>query len=55
MTEQKMNLKPYKGPPYLWRVYVNGKWKRMSGFDKEHIQNQLYPKKAKSIKKVKET
>ena len=50
--EFKMNLKPYTGPPYLWKVLVNGKWKKMSGFDEEHIQNQLYPKKAKKIRKI---
>jgi hypothetical protein len=33
---------------------MNGKWKKMSGFDEEHIQNQLYPKKAKKVKKIKE-
>ena len=36
----KVSLKPYTGPPYLWKVLVNGKWKKMSGFDEEHIQNQ---------------
>jgi hypothetical protein len=48
--EFKMNLKPYKGPPYMWKVYVNGKHIKMSGFSEEHIQDQLYPKKAKTIK-----
>ncbi len=53
--EPNMNLKPYTGPPYLWRVLVNGKWRKMSGFDKEHIQNQLAPKKAKKILKIKDS
>ena len=42
------------GPPYLYKVLINGKWKTMSAFDEEHINNQLYPKKAKRIIKVKE-
>ena len=49
--EPNMNLKPYTGPPYSWRVLVDGKWRKMSGFDEEHIQNQLAPKKAKKILK----
>ena len=48
------NPKPYIGPPYLYKVLINGKWKTMSAFDEEHINNQLYPKKAKRIIKVKE-
>ena len=52
--EMKVSLKPYTGPPYLWKVLVNGKWRKMSGFDEEHITNQLHPKKAKKITKIKE-
>ena len=48
----KTVIKEWSGPPYLYKVLVNGKWIMMSGFDKEHIINQLYPKKAKNIKKV---
>ena len=44
----------YDGPPYSYSVKVNGKIKRMSGFDVEHIQNQLYPRKATMIRKVKD-
>ena len=33
---------------------VNGKLKRMSGFDEEHIKNQLWPRKATMIRKVKD-
>ncbi len=54
MNEPKWNLRPYDGPPYLWKVLVNGKWIKMSGFDEEHINNQLAPKKAKKIKRIKE-
>jgi hypothetical protein len=50
----EINLKPYTGPPYSWKVLVDGKWKQMSGFDKEHINNQLHPKKAKKVLKIKE-
>ena len=52
--EMKVSLKPYTGPPYIWKVLVNGKWRKMSGFDEEHIANQLHPKKAKKITKIKE-
>ena len=44
----------YDGPPYSYSVKVNGKLKRMSGFDEEHIKNQLYPRKATIIRKVKD-
>ena len=44
----------YDGPPYSFSVKVNGKLKRMSGFDDEHIKNQLYPRKATMIRKVKD-
>ena len=35
-------------------VKVNGKLKRMTGFDEEHIKNQLWPRKATMIRKVKD-
>ena len=47
-------LKTYNGPPYLFRVLVDGQWKKMSGFDEEHIQNQLGKKQAKKVLKIKE-
>lgn len=47
-------LKQYDGPPYSFSVKVNGKLKRMSGFDAEHIGNQLWPRKATMIRKVKD-
>ena len=49
------NLKLYDGPPYQFRVRVNGKYRIMSGFDEEHIKEQLKPLEAKSIKQMKET
>jgi hypothetical protein len=52
--EMKMNLRPYDGPPYPYKVLVNGKWRRMMGFDEEHICNQLSPKKPKKIVRIKE-
>tara|TARA_Y100000748_G_C15390536_1_gene447350 strand:- start:282 stop:449 length:168 start_codon:yes stop_codon:yes gene_type:complete len=52
--EMKMNLRPYDGPPYTWKVFVDGKWKKMSGFDEEHIRNILAPKKPKKIVRIKE-
>ena len=51
---ENMRLEPWNGPPYIYSVKVNGKIKRMSGFDEEHIKNQLYPKKATMIRKVKD-
>ena len=48
------HLKTYKGPPYLFKVLMNGKWKKMSGFDEEHIHNILAPKKPKKVIKIKE-
>ena len=50
----KTIIKQWSGPPYLYKVLVNGKWIMMSGFDKEHINNQLHPKKAKKVLKIKE-
>ena len=46
--------KQWDGPPYSYSVKVNGKLKRMQGFDEEHIKNQLYPRKATMIRKVKD-
>jgi hypothetical protein len=54
LSRQYNLLKTYNGPPYLWRVYVNGSWRKMSGFDEEHIQNQLGTRKAKTIKRINE-
>lgn len=51
---ENMRLEPWNGPPYIYSVKVNGKIKRMSGFDEEHIKNQLYPKKATMIRKIKD-
>ena len=50
----KMKLKSWNGPPYSYKVRVDSKWIKMSGFDEEHINNQLHPKKAKKIKKISE-
>jgi hypothetical protein len=49
-----MKLKSWNGPPYSYKVRVDSKWIKMSGFDEEHINNQLHPKKAKKIKKISE-
>lgn len=51
---ENMKIGTYDGPPYSFSVKVNGKLKRMSGFDEEHIQNQLWPRKATMIRKVKD-
>jgi len=49
-----INLKPYDGPPYSYSVTINGKIKRMSGFDEQHIRDQLHPQKATRIVKLKD-
>jgi hypothetical protein len=51
---ENIKLTPYVGPPYNYSVKVNGKFKRMTGFDEEHIRNQLAPIKPKSIKRTKD-
>jgi len=51
---ENIRLEPWNGPPYIYSVKVNGKIKRMSGFDEEHMKNQLYPKKATMIRKIKD-
>jgi hypothetical protein len=51
---ENINLKDYDGPPYSYSVKVNGKLKRMMGFDEEHIKVQLHPKKATMIRKIKD-
>ena len=52
--EDEWKFTKWDGPPYSYSVKVNGKIKRMSGFDVVHIQNQLYPRKATMIRKVKD-
>ena len=54
MNFENVKIGLYDGPPYSFSVKVNGKLKRMSGFDEEHIKNQLYPRKATMITKVKD-
>jgi hypothetical protein len=51
MAKNKDDVKMWAGPPYSYTVLMNGKWIEMSGFDEEHIRNQLHPKKAKKIKR----
>lgn len=51
---ENIKLTQWDGPPYSYSVKVNGKIKRMSGFDEEHIKNQLYPKKTTMIRKIKD-
>ena len=53
-VEEKWTFTQWDGPPYSYSVKVNGKLKRMQGFDEEHIKNQLYPRKATMIRKVKD-
>jgi len=49
-----INLTPYDGPPYTYSVTVKGETKRMIGFDEQHIQDQLHPRKATRIIKLKD-
>mgnify|MGYP003317204110 CR=1 FL=1 len=39
--EEKWKFTQWDGPPYSFSVKVNGKLKRMQGFDEEHIKNQF--------------
>ena len=50
---ENIDLEPYDGPPYSYSVIIKGKKKTMSGFNEQHIQDQLHPKKADKIKKIK--
>ena len=52
--KEEWTFTKWDGPPYSYSVKVNGTLKRMSGFVVEHIQNQLYPRKATMIRKVKD-
>ena len=40
--KEEWTFTKWDGPPYSYSVKVNGKIKRMSGFDVEHIQNQFW-------------
>jgi len=51
---ENMKIGSYNGPPYSYSVRVNGKLRTMIGFDEEHIRNQLWPKRAKTIRKIKD-
>jgi hypothetical protein len=53
---RNVRLTPWRGPPYSFRVWVQGEKlpRRMFGFDAEHIRNQIWPKKVKKIQKLKE-
>ena len=51
---ENINLKGWDGPPYSYFVLVDGKKQTMSGFDEQHIKDQLHPKKAKKITKIKD-
>ena len=53
-NEHWSRLKTYKGPPYSYKVRVNGVDRIMSGFDEEHISNQLHPRKLTLIKRLKD-
>lgn len=50
------NPKPYKGPPYLYSVKIKGVKgaRRMQGFDEQHIQEQVKPRKVTYCKKLKD-
>jgi hypothetical protein len=51
-----IKLENWRGPPYWFQVWVRGEKapRKMSGFDPEHIRNQIAPKKAKKIQKLKD-
>ncbi len=51
---EHIDLKQWNGPPYSYSVKVNGTLKKMQGFDEDHIRAQLYPRKPKMIRRVKD-
>jgi hypothetical protein len=53
---KNVKLENWQGPPYWFQVWIRGEKapRRMSGFDAEHIRNQLRPKIAKKIQKLKD-
>lgn len=51
---ENINLKGWDGPPYSYSVTINGKKKVMSGFDEQHIRDQIHPRKATRIIKFNE-
>ena len=51
---ENIKLTQWNGPPYSYSVKVNGTLKRMQGFDEDHIKEQLWPRKPKMIKKLKD-
>lgn len=51
---KNMIIKNYDGPPYSYSVIINGNKKTMSGFDEQHIRDQISPRKATRIIKLKD-
>lgn len=51
--DEKIDLSPWDGPPYSYSVRINGKERKMMGFDDQHILDQLHPLKASRITKLK--
>ena len=51
---KKLKIGQYDGPPYSYSVTIRGKKKTMSGFDEQHIKDQLHPKTATRITKIKD-
>jgi len=51
-----IELENWRGPPYWFQVWVRGEKspRKMSGFDAGHIRDQIRPKTAKKILKLKE-
>ena len=51
-----VKIENWQGPPYWFQVWVRGEKapRKMSGFDAEHIRDQLRPKTAKKIQKLKD-
>ena len=51
---ENADLTLWNGPPYSYSVKIKNKTIRMSGFDEQHIQDQLHPQKATRIVKLNE-
>jgi hypothetical protein len=50
-----IDLSPWNGPPYSYSVKINGKMRKMMGFDEQHILDQLHPIKPQKIFKKRGT
>ena len=51
---ENADLTSWNGPPYSYSVKIKNKTIRMMGFNEQHIKDQLHPKTATRITKIKD-